>query len=143
MRIQLGRKGDYAVRAMLDLARHEGSGRRKSRSIAADMSIPGSYLPQILAMLVSAGLVSSSAGPGGGYAIARPAADISLLQVIDAVEWIGPLDECVLKGGLCRWETECAVHRFWSGAKDAFRDQLAAVSFADIATVEQTLRTAG
>ncbi|MGH8827019.1 MAG: RrF2 family transcriptional regulator [Jiangellaceae bacterium] len=139
MRIQLGRKGDYAVRAVLDLARHESAGRRKTRSIAAEMSIPESYLPQILAMLVSSGMVTSAAGPDGGYALARRASDVSLLDVIEAVEGGVALNECVLKGGPCHWDTECAVHRFWSSAQDAFRDQLSAVSFADIAVVERTL----
>lgn len=136
MRVRLGRKGHYAVRALLHLARHEGRGRRKTREIAEDMAIPETYLPQILAELVSAGLVSSLAGRDGGYTLARPASDTRLLDVIEAVEGEVDLAECVLLGGPCRWETECAVHRFWAAAQEAFRDRLAAVSFADVAAVD-------
>lgn len=142
MRVRLGRKGDYAVRAVLDLARHEGRGRRKTRQIAEAMEIPESYLPSILAGLVAAGLVSSLAGREGGYALARPAAETSMLAVIEAVEGEVELVQCVLTGGPCGWEHECAVHRFWSAAQDAFRDQLAAVSFADVAAIDAQLTAA-
>lgn len=139
MRVRLGRKGDYAVRAMLDLARHDGVGRRKTREIADDMGIPRAYLPQILAELVAAGFVTSLAGRDGGYALAAPAGTTSLLQVIETVEGDVELAECVLNGGPCSWERECAVHRFWAAAQDAFRDRLAAVTFADIAAVDAEL----
>ena len=139
MRVRLGRKGDYAVRAVVDLARHEGDGRRKTREIAAEMAIPESYLPQILGELVASGLVSSLAGREGGYALARDAGSISMLEVIEAVEGQVELVECVLTGGPCGWENECAVHRFWSSAQDAFRERLAGVSFADVAAADSEL----
>jgi Rrf2 family protein len=124
---------------MLHLARHEGGRRRKTREIAEDMAIPMTFLPQILARLVAAGLVDSLAGRGGGYALVRSAGETSLLDVIEAVEGEVDLSECVLNGGPCRWETECAIHRFWSGAQEAFRDRLRAVTFADVAAVDTEL----
>lgn len=143
MRMRLGRKGDYAVRAMLDLTRHEGRGRRKTREIADEMAIPMTYLPQILAQLVSAGLASSVAGPGGGYALARPSDEIRLLEVIESMEEPGRPAECVLTGGPCRWETECAVHRFWWGAQEAFRRELEAATLADVGAVDDELAQPG
>jgi Rrf2 family protein len=139
VRVRLGRKGDYAVRAVLHLARHEGQGRRKARQIAEDMDIPENYLPQILAELVTAGLITSMAGRDGGYALSRPAAETRLLDVIEAVE--GPVEvaECVITGGACRWEDECSVHRFWSAAQDAFRAQLHDTTFDEIARVDAQL----
>ena len=83
MEISLGRKGDYAVRAMLVLARSYGAGRRKSRQIAATMDIPERYLPQIMAPLVHAGLVNATAGRDGGYELARPPRELSLLEVVE------------------------------------------------------------
>ncbi len=131
------------MRAVLHLARHEGAGRRKTRQIAEDMGVPETYLPQILAQLVAAGLVTSQAGRVGGYALAKPAAQTQLLEVIEAVEGeIGLEEECILRGGPCRWETECAVHRFWAGAQAAFRDHLRAVSFDDVADVDAELSAA-
>ncbi|WP_195210560.1 RrF2 family transcriptional regulator [Actinomarinicola tropica] len=142
MRVQLGRKGDYAIRAAVDLARHDGAGRRKTRHIAEAMGVPESYLPSILGQLVAAGLVSSLAGRDGGYALVHPAAETTLLQVVEAVEGEVELVRCVLTGGPCGWETECAVHRFWAAAQDAFRDQLAAASLADVVDVDRGLTAA-
>src|SRR3990172_10072995 len=67
MQIALGRKGDYAVRAVLELARHYGAGRRKAREIAAEMDIPHRYLQQILNTFVRSDLLTAAAGPDGGY----------------------------------------------------------------------------
>lgn len=142
MRVRLGRKGDYAIRAAVDLARHDGDGRRKTRQIAEEMAVPESYLPSILGELVAAGLVTSLAGRDGGYALARPAAATTLLEVVEAVEGEVELAQCVLTGGPCSWETECAVHRFWAAAQDAFRDQLAAASLADVVDVDRGLTAA-
>lgn len=139
MRVRLSRKGDYAVRAMLHLARHEGEGRCKTRDIAQEMDIPESYLPQILAELVGAGLVVSQAGRDGGYALAAPAAQIHLLEVIEVMEGPVELAQCVITGGPCHWDNECAIHRFWSAAQEAFRDQLRSTTFADIAGVDLAL----
>lgn len=139
MRVRLSRKGDYAVRAMLHLARHEGEGRCKTRDIAHEMDIPESYLPQILAELVSAGLVISQAGRDGGYALASPAGQIHLLEVIEVMEGPVELAQCVITGGPCHWDNECAIHRFWSAAQDAFRDELRSTTFADIAATDLAL----
>jgi Rrf2 family protein len=124
---------------MLHLARNEGNGRCKTREIAQSMAIPESYLPQILAELVSAGLVTSMAGRDGGYALSVPASRVHLLEVIEAMEGPVELATCVITGGPCHWDNECAVHRFWSAAQESFRGQLRATSFADIAAVDAAL----
>lgn len=141
VKMSLGRRGDYAIRAVLHLARHPGE-RRKARQIAEDMAIPGSYIPQILSDLVRLQLVSSVAGPGGGYELGRPAGEISLLEVVEATS--GPIgsDECVLRGGPCRWEGRCAIHETWSSAQAAFRTVLADTTFADLARQDASLGAA-
>ena len=139
MQLTLGKRADYAVRSILHLARHHGDGRRKAAEIAEDMAIPVSYVPQILATLSSTGLVSSVAGPSGGYALARDPAEVSLLEVIEAVE--GPLQskECVVRGGPCRWDEMCAVHVPWARAQQALVDELATATFADIAAIDAAM----
>ncbi len=140
MRLELGRRADYAVRAVVDLARHhDDDSRRKGREIATEMDIPPTYIPQILAELVRVGLVDSVAGPGGGYVLGRDPADISLLEVITAVEGEIGSRECVLRGGPCRWEGACAVHEPWWRAQQALRDELARTSFRDIAEIDAGL----
>lgn len=133
MQIALGRKGDYSVRAMIELARHHGSGRRKSREIARTMDIPERYLPQLLAPLVHAGLLVATAGPDGGYELAVPPDAITLLRVIELSE--GPLEapECVFRGGPCDWEGICPAHDAWVGGRAALARQLDLTTLADLA----------
>jgi Rrf2 family protein len=131
MQASLGRKGDYSVRAVLYLARYYGD-RRKSREIAHEMDIPARYLTQILASLVQEDLLTAMAGPSGGYCLARPPAEISLLEVVEAAEGPIGLDQCVLQGGPCSWENSCPVHIPWARAQNAMAEHLASTSFADL-----------
>lgn len=137
MKIALGQRGDYAVRAVVALA--AAGGRRKAREIAAQMQIPQKFLPQILGSLIRAGLLTSVAGPNGGYSLARSAVAISLLEVIEAVE--GPVgsEKCVLRGGPCHWNTRCAVHSSWSAAQEALVSKLRRTSLADLRREEKRL----
>lgn len=140
MRLSLGRRGDYAVRAMVDLARHyDDQARRKTRDIAEAMAIPPGYIPQILAVLVRTGLADSEAGPTGGYRLARPPEAISLLDVILAVEGDISSTECVLRGGPCRWEGTCAVHEPWTRAQGALRQELGAATLDEVARADTIL----
>lgn len=127
MDLSLGKRADYSIRAVLDLARHHGMGRRTTAQIADTMAIPVNYLPALLAELVRAGLVVSTPGRGGGYELARPPEQISLLEVIEQAD--GPLtaQECVLRGGPCRWTDACAVHRPWAEAQESFRSHLGSI----------------
>jgi Rrf2 family iron-sulfur cluster assembly transcriptional regulator len=134
VRLELGRRGEYAVRVALDLARHADGGRRKARDIATATSTPRAYLAHILTMLVDAGLVVSWAGPAGGYSLAGPPASISMLAVLEAAD--GPLraTECVLRDGACSGDgTTCAAHDVWFRAHSALRQHLADASLADVA----------
>ncbi len=142
MHFKLGKRADYAVRAMLVLAHPGRPGRRKAREIADEMAIPETFVPQILAELVRAGLASSHAGPDGGYSLARPAQDISLLDAVEAVEPHVRSTECILRGGPCRWDDRCAVHEPWARGQDALLDELAATSFAELARSDAELARA-
>jgi Rrf2 family protein len=139
VRAVLGRKGDYSVRAVLDLASHWDHGRRKAREIAATMDIPETYLGQILANLVRESLLVAVAGPDGGYALAREPDKITLLEVVEASEGPIGLDECVLKGGLCDWESVCPLHVAWSRAQAAFVSELRSTTFADLAEIDSAI----
>ncbi len=133
MRLELGRRADYAIRATVDLARHHPhGGRRKARAIAEEMGIPTSYVPQILAELVRADIVTSLAGPDGGYALGLAPEDITLLDVLGAVEGAVPSTACVLRGGPCRWDGICAVHVPWARAQQALLDVLGQTTLRDV-----------
>lgn len=142
MHFKLGKRADYAVRAMLVLAQPGRPGRCKAREIADEMTIPETFVPQILAELVRAGLASSHAGPDGGYSLARPAETISLLDAVQAVEPHVRSTECILRGGPCRWDDQCAVHEPWARGQDALLDELASATFADLARTDRELARA-
>ena len=139
MKAALGRKGDYSVRAVLDLARRADGGRRKAREIAVAMEIPERYLTQILANLVRQGLLIAEAGPDGGYSLARPAEDVTLLDVVEAAEGPIRIEQCVLRGGPCDWESVCPVHEAWSRAQKALTDELSATTFAELANIDASI----
>lgn len=135
MRVAIGRKGDYAIRAVLDVARHHGS-RRKAREIAETMDIPRGYVNQILSGLVAAGICEATAGPDGGYVLARPPQAITLLEVVEAAEGPVRLERCVLEGGPCDWEHACPLHDVWWAAQQALVSELARVDFHDLAQID-------
>lgn len=143
MNLNLTKRGDYAVRAALHLAASWRGGvagpYAKVREISSEMDLPRSYTPQVLGLLVRAGLVEARAGRDGGYRLVRPPSKISLLEVVEAAE--GPLTPagCTLRGGPCRWEDVCAVHPFWADASRALRDSLAATSLAQVTEVDRGL----
>lgn len=141
MRLELGRRADYAIRAAVDLASHHGDGqRRKARAISDEMSIPTSYTPQILAELVRAEIAVSMAGRDGGYALARPPERVTLLDVVRSVEGEVVSTACVLRGGPCRWDDMCAVHVPWAEAQYALLDSLDGTSLADLVAIDLALQ---
>ena len=139
MQVTLDRKGDYSVRAVLDIARHHGKGRRKARQIASVMDIPARYATQILADLVRHDLLTAVAGPDGGYTLARPPEEITLLDVVDAVEGPTTLDTCVLRGGPCDWTDACPIHVTWWKAQTAFVDTLGGTTFAELVDIDAAI----
>jgi Rrf2 family protein len=139
MQVTLGKKGDYSVRAVLELTRHGGLGRRKAREIATATAIPRKYVAQILANLVQHDLLHAVAGRSGGYELARPPEQITLLEVVDAAEGELSLRTCVLRGSACAEGGVCAVHRYWVEAQEALGERLAATTFAQLAARELEL----
>ena len=133
MDLQLTRRGDYVVRAAIALARSHGGGWQRTRDLAAEVDVPLSYAPQILAHLAQAGLVEARAGRVGGYRLTRPPADITLLEVVEAAE--GPLGSrrCILRNAPCRQGGLCRVHPAWAGATAAFCDELRRTPLSHVA----------
>ena len=133
MRLELTKRGDYAVRAMLALARGSANGLLSARRIADAMDIPVRFLPQVLADLQRAELVEAAPGRAGGYRLTRDAATISLLEVIEAVEGDSRRRSCVLRGGPCGLDGHCDVHEVFFQGQEALRGTFAASTLADLA----------
>jgi Rrf2 family protein len=137
MDLQLSKRGDYAVRAAIALARASGAEYIKIREVAEQMHIPKQYTAQILGILGSAGIAEAKAGREGGYRLRRPPDQISLLAIVEAAE--GPLrsDRCTLRGGPCLWDGPCPVHYAWVEAREALRESLAGASLAAISREDE------
>jgi Rrf2 family transcriptional regulator, iron-sulfur cluster assembly transcription factor len=138
--LRLSKRGDYVVRSAICLARaYESGAPKKLRQISAEMEIPRTFVSQILGDLVHAGLAFSSFGKEGGYRLACPPAEVSLLEVVEAGE--GPLapETCALGDGPCRWEAVCPLHESWVAASSALRAELAATSLADVAERDRAI----
>ncbi|HET9417299.1 MAG TPA: Rrf2 family transcriptional regulator [Candidatus Limnocylindria bacterium] len=132
VRLELSRRGDYAVRAMLTLA-SPSAGWLTAAQLAERTAIPVSFVPQVMGDLVRAGFVSTRRGRRGGYAIARDPSEVFLLGSVDAVDRDRRLRSCVLRGGSCGADgTHCAVHDAFDGASRAATDALASVSLAEL-----------
>lgn len=143
MRLDLTKRGDYAVRAMLALTREAGHGLLSARRIADAMAIPVRFLAQVLADLQRAGLIAATPGRAGGYRLARGAEEISLLDVIEAVEGDSRHHTCVLRGDPCGVNDTCDVHDVFARAQDALLATLAGQSLAGLVRAgTPTLRAA-
>lgn len=140
MRLTLSLRGDYAVRAMLALARHARASRDAdsveplpASRIAAEMRIPKRFVAHVLADLARAGLVVGSTGRRGGYRLGRSADAIDLLGVVDAAEPHDAVPRCVLRGIPCDPAGRCAVHDTFNRATIALRAELAATDLESLA----------
>jgi Rrf2 family protein len=117
VRLTLTKRADYAIRAVLALAQAGGGERVSVRRLAADQWIPAAFLPRVMGDLVAARLVEGALGRAGGYRLARPADEVSLLDVVEAVEGDVRRSGCVLRGGPCPLSGVCAVHPVFVAAE--------------------------
>lgn len=133
--MRLSTKGDYGVRALIDLSLHAGEGPVQRAEIARRQQVPESYLDHVLATLRRDGFIRSTRGPGGGHQLTREASEITLLAVIEALEGsIAPL-ECI--DAETAPGQACAQQWVWQDIYDYTRQRLAAVSIQDLADRER------
>lgn len=111
----LSRTGEYALRAVLFLARHVDRGPTRVEDISRSISVPRNYLSKILHELGRAGVLTSSRGPRGGFVLARPANDLTLEEIIGHFDPLDDRRQCVLgREGGCSDSDPCAAHGRWS-----------------------------
>jgi Rrf2 family transcriptional regulator, iron-sulfur cluster assembly transcription factor len=129
--MRLTTKGRYAVTAMLDLAVHNMGGPIALADISERQGISLSYLEQLFAKLRKTGLVASTRGPGGGYSLGKPAAEIAVADVIAAVDEAVDATRC---GGLknCQHDLPCLTHDLWEDLNYQIRNFLNGVSLGDL-----------
>jgi Rrf2 family protein len=123
MRLEITRRTDLATRALLELA--VAGQRTKAAELAERVGTTPGFLSQALTPAVAAGWVRSDPGPTGGYTLVTDLQQVSVLDVIEAVE--GPTDvgRCVLEDRTCNNGGPCALHQPWSRARALLTQQLA------------------
>lgn len=136
--MKVSTRGDYASRALLSLALHEDvEGPTSVRDIAERTGLPQPYLEQILLALKGAGLVRSKRGVGGGYVLAHSPKDITLADIVSAVE--GPIAVGDFgrphEDGACDHEGQCVLIAVWDVVGDHMRRHLSELTLADIASM--------
>lgn len=137
--MKLTTKGRYAVTAMLDLALHDNNVPVNLADISTRQVISLAYLEQLFSRLRKEGLVSSARGPGGGYKLAKAASEISLSEIIDAVDESVDATRC---GGQmnCQGEEQCLTHDLWEDLSTQIRSFMTGVSLADL-TSRRSVKT--
>ncbi|KAF0111252.1 MAG: putative Rrf2 family DNA binding protein [Chloroflexi bacterium] len=128
--MQITRQADYAVRAMLYLARLEPNQRAATSQIAQIQKIPASFLAKIISQLSIAGLIHTSRGARGGVLLSRPASAISLLEVVEAIDGPITLNECTLAPDTCEFSGDCPMHKIWVETQDDLVQKLRSTTFA-------------
>ncbi len=129
--MQITRQADYAVRAVLHLARI-GDQRTATSTIAEKQRIPPSFLAKIVSQLSIAGLLHTSRGARGGVTLARTPKEITLLEVIEAIDGPIQLNECVGDSGACSFDDDCPLRPVWCDAQEELVNKLKGTNFADM-----------
>ncbi len=137
--LKINRQTDYAVRVILALAKRGEDARLSSGEIQHEMLIPPALMPRIVAQLAHAGLVQTFPGREGGLTLPRPAAQITLRDVVEAFEGPILLSECMQAKGEedCPFRSDCPVRSKWGRVQAAMLREMAAISFEDLALEAQ------
>jgi Rrf2 family protein len=132
--MQITRQADYALRAMLYLSELEPTRRAATSQIAEDQHIPPSFLAKIISQLSIAGLIHTSRGARGGVSLARPAEEISVLEVVEAIDGPIALNECTSDAAACPFGDDCPLRPLWCDTQSELVKRLRKTSFAQFVT---------
>jgi Rrf2 family transcriptional regulator, iron-sulfur cluster assembly transcription factor len=127
------RSAEYAIRGCVHMAALAPGEYALVKSIAAEAGIPSHFLAKILQELARDGFLKSSKGPGGGFRLSQPAAEISMLRIVEAVDGPGRFDRCIGGSPECNDRVPCGMHDSWKALRSRIIDYLGGTSIADLA----------
>ena len=130
--MQLTREGDYGIRSVLYLARQPYKKISFVTEISEEYKIPRSFLAKILQKLVKAKIVRSYRGVKGGFSLARQAKDISVLDVLEAIEGKLAMNICLADKKKCDFSRNCPIHSVWASVQSKVIDVLKKSNFDDL-----------
>jgi len=133
--LKINRQTDYAVRVVLALAKRGEGTRLSSSDIQQEMLIPKSFTSRIVAQLSRGGLITTFAGRDGGITLSRPAAQITLKDVVELFEGPILLSQCMQVKGEddCPFQADCPVRPRWGRVQVAMMREMASISFEELA----------
>jgi Rrf2 family protein len=131
--ITISRETDYAARVLRHLTLQVEGERTTAQQIAQLRLIPRALVRRVVTRLATAGLIVTTRGSEGGISLARPASEISLLQVVEAMEGPMALNQCVVQPDICPLVPACNVHVAWVHARDVIRTHLEGITFDQLA----------
>jgi Rrf2 family protein len=134
--MRLTRAAEYAIRCVLYLAKHPFGQTVSRREVAQSMDIPMAFLGKIAQGLAKSGVLVVRQGAHGGYELALPPNEISLLMVVEAIDGEILVNECLSRPQDCGRSSFCAVHKVWEKARDQFRETLQAASFEELSRAD-------
>jgi Rrf2 family protein len=131
--LAISRQTDYACRVILHLALHPGENRTTTQEIAQRRLIPRAFVRRVVTQLSTAGLLATTRGGNGGITLARTPVEISLLDVVEAIEGPVALNACTINPEACPLIPACPVSKAWGNARQVLVDELRRVTFAELA----------
>ncbi len=141
--MKLSTRGRYGIHAMYDLAEHYGSGPQSIKLIAERQGIPEAYLEQLIAILRREGLVISNRGAQGGYRLVRPPAEITVGEVLRALEGGLNLVDCLLEEDSCGKSCACPSRIVWMKIRDGLNNIVDGISLQDMIDEYAALKAQG
>ncbi|MFH1784031.1 MAG: Rrf2 family transcriptional regulator [bacterium] len=138
--MKLSTKGRYGARLMLELALHHGNGLMLLKDISEHQDISEKYLGHLVPPLKAAGLVNSSRGAHGGYALAKDPKDINLEEIVSALEGNIALVECVASPDVCSRISFCIARDIWEEVAQKIKETLKGITLQDMVRMHEEKR---
>jgi Rrf2 family protein len=135
--MKLTRGGEYGIRGVLYLAQQDNGKVNMLSAIAKAQDVPPRFLAKIFQALAKAGIVKSHRGAKGGFSLARSADEITMRDVIEAIEGPIYLNVCLMGPGECNRDKICPMHKVWEEAQEKMMGVLSRANFAELAKAER------
>jgi len=132
--MKVSTKGRYGLRAMIELSRRFGEGPLLMKAITESQGIPIKYLHALLSSLRTAGLIRSVRGARGGYMLSKAPSEITVLEVMEALEGDLAAVDCVRESAICRRSEGCASREMWCDFTRAIEDFFKGITLKDLAS---------
>ena len=135
--MQITRQADYALRTIIYLSRLAPDEKAPTSIIAKKQHIPSSFLAKIISQLSVAGLIHTARGAHGGVSLAKNPEEISVLEVIEAIDGPVMLNECTTNPGICPFTDDCPMRVIWCDTRKDLLEKLETITFEQFSNGKQ------